>query len=106
MYPLIQPLPHFNPYDVVKIKNNGELALINEVYSNVGQKEDYYQWQYSVSLFHKNSKSKCSWYRYDELEYVNNIFEIIAKNSVHPFSSTKHVFKLDNLKRSHEKTIT
>lgn len=94
MYKLVNKESPFLPYDVVKIKKTKELVVVTEVNCNTSQVEDKHQWSYSISHINPKSKSHTAWYSMDELEYVNNIFEIISRQSTHPFSSNKFALPL------------
>lgn len=91
--------PKFCPYDVCLIVGTDEYLMITEVQLNLCQKDDVHQWSFAGETFNKYAELKHAWYLMEELEYVNNIFEMIAARSVHPFSSTKYSFDLKDLRR-------
>lgn len=100
MYPLEHKTPHFVPYDVVRIKNTGTIAIVQETSSNTGQNVDIHQWHYSIEPLDPKAADHNAWYDLTELEYLSNIFEIIAANSKHPFSSSGYKLTFDSLRRA------
>lgn len=93
-YKIVNKKPRFQPYDIVQIKGTSYLSIVTEVNLNQCQDMDEHQWSFSVVHIDKNCPEKNSWYSSEELIYMNNIFEIIAKKSKHPFGSNHYEFKL------------
>lgn len=91
-YPVVNPKPPFMPYDIVRKKVNGNLAVIKEVDLNTGQNKDKHQWSFSV--YNLSNDTKVAWFNMDELEYVDNIFEIITDNSIDVQSTSDFNSKL------------
>ena len=91
--------PHFAPYDICRVVGTHHIVIITEVSLNLSQSKDEHQWSYSVALTDKNSNIKSSWYESQELELLNNVFEIIAKQSVHPFGSKNYKFTVSEIRR-------
>jgi hypothetical protein len=100
MNKLIYDKPAFVPYDICLVVGTNEYVLVTEVNCNTSQVADRYQWSYSVSLINRNCGLKNAWYETSELTRVNNVFEIIAEESAHPFGSKKYKFNLGELRRS------
>jgi len=94
VYPVINPIPPFQPYDVCRIKKTGTICVVTEVNLNTSQTHDEHQWSFSIEKFDKKAPDHNAWYGIDELEYMNNIFEIIADSSMHPFSSSRFNMRL------------
>lgn len=99
MYPIVNPKPHFAPYDICKVVGTEYLVIVTEINMNSSQTHDCHQWSYSVVLIDKECGLKNAWYRSDELKRVNNIFEIIARKSIHPFGNKEYRFSLDSVRR-------
>jgi hypothetical protein len=89
-YKVENRIPPFASYDIVRVKETGELVIITEVNLNTAQDKDMHQWSFSITHINPESNSKTAWYNMTELEYVNNVFQIIAEKSKHPFSSSKY----------------
>lgn len=94
MYPLQNPKPHFLPYDVCRVVGTEQLVLIMEVNCNTGQTEDEWQWSYSGQPLDPKLNQKFAWFQSTELKRLCNIFEIIAKESAHPFGNKAYKFNL------------
>jgi len=98
LYPIENPKPKFLPYDLCWIAGTKELVLVTEVNLNKCQTTDVYQWSFSVKPLTPGN-TKCAWFDMDELEFIANIFDVIAESSVHPFSSTAFEFSVSSSER-------
>lgn len=95
---IVNPKPHFNPYDIVMVRKDGTYAIITEVNANNSQSTDENQWSYAVEPLTPQFNDKCAWYYPKELLYIANIFESIAKKST-SMRGSSYAFNLQNLKR-------
>lgn len=97
MSEIVNKIPPFQPFDIVKVKGQKGFAIVTEVNLNQWQIQDKAQWGFSIRPIAKHGTeeyiNKCSWYTAEELELVNNLFEMIARFTIHPFSSNG--FKLE-----------
>jgi hypothetical protein len=93
MHPIENIYPKFMPYDLCWVKGSKELVIITEVNLNTGQVSDGAQWSFSVEPLTPGT-NKCAWYDMGELEFIVNIFDVIAKKSKHPFSSSNFDFSV------------
>ena len=96
MYNIINNKPKFIVMDIVKIIKTGELAIITETNQNIYQSEDDSQWSWAIHPLNKNSESRHAWYNMNELELINNVFEIVAKRMS---SNLSFKFLLDEMRR-------
>lgn len=92
MYPVENPNSPFLPYDLCWIKGTKEIVLVTEVNLNPCQTVDKHQWSYSVTPITPGN-TKCAWFSIDELEFIKNVFDIIAEKSAHPFGSKHFKYK-------------
>lgn len=105
MYKIVNEKPHFVPYDICRVIGTNFMVIIKEVNLNTSQDKDEHQWSYSVNLIEPKELNsdgmpqKIAWYKASELVKVNNVFEIIAKASAHPFSSGGYKFTLEDKRR-------
>lgn len=91
MFELKNKKPHFLPLDIVQT-TKGELGFIREVNQNVCQSSDHGQWTYSIEFLHPvPSGTKNAWYYANELKLTGNLYALISKAMIHPFSSGKWV---------------
>lgn len=98
MYKVINNRAKFLPYDICRIKGTQEYIMITEVNLNTGQTEDEHQWSWAAEPITPGN-TKCAWFTMDELEFVKNVFDIIAKQSMHPFGNKAFKFSVSESKR-------
>ncbi len=102
MYPIVNSRPHFCVFDLCKVKETGDIVIIQESLQNSCQTSDVHQWSYSVIPIHKFSKIKSAWYKTDELELVNNVMELIASAMSRDSQAAKTGFDLSRIRRTNE----
>lgn len=98
-YLTVNPKPKFIPFDICRVVGMTELILITEVNLNKSQTADEYQWSFAGNQLNPKAGLRHAWYSMDELEYVNNFFEILASSTPHPFGSTAYKFSLSDKRR-------
>lgn len=84
----------FRPFDIVRsVKKPECIGMIAEVDLNNCQSDPIHQVSYRIQWFVGNLHN--AWFDNNELEYVDNVMETIAKTMCHPLgSSSKHVRSL------------